>query len=180
VTADRFGQESLGSPVILPDFILPTAKVPRVDLPAMGGLTLAALAANRSMIQLFNPGGSNTDLLLKRIWGFTGAANALVLFTHDTALASLSTKSGALVRSEGTNQIAPVGQIRNAQASAVGTDIGSWTTLANTLVKLEFMTGDGDHFDGIVIQPGRGILIAPTDDNIEVRATFQWLERQTA
>lgn len=180
VVAERFGQQSLGAPVLLFDGILPTAKTPRVDLPAMGALNVAAEAAKRSMIQLFNPAGSNTSLLLKRLWVSSGADSAIELKIHDAALASVATTTGSMVRQEGTSQDSPIARIRHDKAASVGSAIGSFEALTDVLLLLNFQTGDGDHFDGFVIEPGRGILVAPNADNISIRTTWQWLERQTA
>lgn len=177
--AERFGQEALGAPTELASGILPIAKVARVDRPSMGATNVSALAANRSMIQLLNPAGTNTDLLLKRIWASSSATGIMQLSTHDAALASLVTTVASMVRQEGS-QFAPVGQVRFAQGAVVGSQIGSLALTADTLEKFEFMTGDGDHFDGFVLQPGRGILVAPASDNVGMTATFEWLERQTA
>ena len=177
--ADRFGQGRLGAPTELPATIFPVAKVARVDIPMMGTATVVAVAANRSMVQLFNPVGSNTDLLVKRIWAACASVNTLGLFTHDTALLTLSPLSGSMVRQEGSNQVAPIGQVRSVAAAAVGSQIGAFTLIADTPDTFEFYTGDGDQFDGFVIQPGRGILMAPSGDNITLRTTYEWLERQT-
>lgn len=178
--ADRFGQEALGSPTELPAVIHSMAKVARVDLPAMGGTTVAALAANRSMIQLLNPAGSNTDLLIKRIWLSTNAAAVLGIRTHDAALTGLLTSLASLVRQEGTSQVAPIGQLRSQQGTSVGSSFAFVTVPANVTLPMEFLVGDGEHFDGAVLQPGRGILVAPNNDNFQITATFKWLERQTA
>lgn len=176
--ADRFGQQSLGAQTELLSGIVPVAKVARVDLPMIGGIGIGALAANRSMIQIFNPAGSNTDLLIKRIWVSSGTTGTLLLRTHDTALTNLATGTGSMVRQEGSSQVAPIGQIRSVQGAAVGTSIGVVKVIEDATLPLEFFLGDGEHFDGFVIQPGRGILISPDTDNRSLAATFEWLERQ--
>lgn len=177
--ADRFGQQSLGAPTELPPLILPIAKVARVDLPCMGEGLMVALAANRSMVQLLNPAGSNTDLLVKRIWASAPANANIQVKTHDTALATLLTSLAALVRQEGTSQVAPIGQVRRTQGAAVGTTFALITVVSGVTESLNFDVGDGEEFDGIVLQPGRGILCDPGSDNVQMIATFHWLERQT-
>lgn len=176
--AERFGQEDLGHPTELHEGIFPIAKVSRVDLPAMGGVAVAALAANRSMVQLFNPARSNTDLLIKRIWMSSLTDQTINLRTHDNALPNLAPFIGVMVRQEGTNQKGAVGQVRSLQGAAVGTTIGIWQVLANVLELVDFMVGDGEHFDGLILQPGRGVLLSPSVDDAVMRATFQWLERE--
>jgi len=176
--AERFGQERLGTPTELADGILPIAKVARIDLPAMGAVTLAALAANRSMIQLRCPAGSNTDLQVKRIYVSSPTAVTINLRTHDNALPTLVSSSGVLVRQEGSNQVGVVGQVRTLRGSAVGGTIGIFEVLADDVQLIDFQVGDGEHFDGLILQPGRGILVSPAIDNIEIQATFHWLERQ--
>lgn len=178
VLAERFGQETLGAPVELPPFILPVAKVPRTDPPAMGGTAVGALAANRSMIQLLNPASSNTELLVKRIWASAGADATVNISTHDAPLATLATTRASMIRREGSNQTVPIGQIRHTKGAAVGSVTGFFFHEGQTGFTLDFSTGDGDHFDGFVLQPGRGILLDPGADNITMRATFEWLERQ--
>lgn len=180
VVAERFGQESLGAPVELPSRILPIAKVPRVDLPAMGTATVGPLAANRSMVQLMNPTGSNTDLILKRTWVSANAAASIQLSTHDTPLTDLETDTASLYRQEGSSQLQPVGQIRSVLGASVGDRFGSFRVPQDELELFEFDQGDGEHFDGIVISPGRGILMDPGADNVTIRVVLNWLERQTA
>lgn len=177
--AERFGQGSLGAPTELLAGILPVAKVTRVDQPAMGGVEVGALAANRSMIQLFNPAGSNTDLLLKRLWISSGATGTVNLRTHDTALTNVSAFTASMIRLEGSNQIAPIGQIRSVQATAVGATMAFYRVITDVVLEINFILGDGEEFDGFVIQPGRGLLVAPGSDEQVMRATWEWLERQT-
>jgi len=176
--AERFGQATLGTPTELADGILPIAKVTRVDLPAMGAATLTALSANRSMIQLRCPAGSNTDLQVKRIWVSSPTAVTINLRTHDNPLTNLISNTAVLVRQEGTNQVGAIGQVRTLKGSAVGGTIGIFEVLADELHLIDFQVGDGEHFDGLILQPGRGILVSPVLDNIEIQATFHWLERQ--
>jgi len=178
--ADRFGQQSLGAPTELFRGILPVAKVARVDLPSIGGIGVGGLAANRTMVQLFNPSGSNTDLMLKRIWVSSNTTGTLLLRTHDTALTTNQASKASMLRQEGTNQVQPIGQIRSVQGSAVGTSISFYKVIADTTFALEFRVGDGEHFDGFVIQPGRGILMLPDADDRSLTIVYQWLERQVA
>ena len=178
--AERFGNESLGAPVEVLPGIIPVAKVTRVDIPMMGTTTVAALAANRSQIQLFNPAGSNTWLILKRMWVGTGGGTTLNLKTHDTALTTLASTIASMLRQEGSSQVAPVGQVRQVQGAAVGSQIGLAAIQANITEFFDFFTDDGEEFNGLVIQPGRGILVSPNADNVEMKAMFQWSERQVA
>ena len=178
--AERFGQDQLGGPVALPDFILPVAKVPRVDLPSIGGAVVAALAANRSIVQLFNPAGSNTHLLLKRIWASATSATTMRIKTHDTALADSHTTIAAMIRQEGTSQVAPLAQIRSVQGADVGSIVAFLNLEINVTEEFNFIVSDGEHFDGFVIEPGRGILVVPSGDNVGMKATWHWLERQVA
>lgn len=177
--ASRFGRDQLGAPVEILNVIIPVAKVTRVDQPAMGGTTVAALAANRSMIQLLNPAGSNTDLLVKRIWLSSNAAIVVGLRTHDAPLSGLLTSLGSMIRKEGS-QVSPIAQLRSEQGTSVGSNLAFFTLDTNTNLTLDLTVGDGEEFDGLVIQPGRGILLAPNNDNTQITGSFQWLERQTA
>lgn len=177
--AARFGQETLGSPTELASGILPSAKVTRVDWPMLGGVEVAALAANRSMIQLLNPAKSNTDVFLKRIWFSRSSAGAINIRTRNATLLTLATSSASLFRQEGTSQIAPIAQIRTAQSAAVGGNIATYELEADIMELITFEVGDGQEFDGFLLQPGRGFLVAPDADNIAIRATFHWLERPT-
>lgn len=177
--AIRFGQESLGAPTFLPSFIQPIAKVAWVDRPAMGGLEVAALAANRSMIQLINPPGSGIDIYVKRLFVNLSAQGGFTLRTHNFNLTTLATTIAMMVRQRGATQFAPIGQIRSVQGAAVGGAFGSFGVLDDDPLELDFQIGDGQHFDGLVLQESRGILVAPDGDNLAIRATYHWVERQT-
>lgn len=175
--AERFGQESLGASVDLPPSIFPAAKVTRVDYPAMAGVDVAGLAANRSNIQLLNPVGSGTDLIIKRVWASVNPTESITFRTHDTPLTTLISTVTSMVRQEGTSQVFPVGQLRTAQSAAVGSTVSFVQGLANDTLFFNFEFDDGEEFNGFVLQPGRGLLIAPNADNIRMRATWMWLER---
>ena len=175
--AARFGQETLGPPAEISSLIQPSAKVTWVDQPAMGGLNVGALAANRSMIQLINPSGTNTDLYIKRVWVSLAASGGFTVRIHNTALTTLSTSVNSMIRQEGSSQVFPVGQIRSVQGAVVGTAFGSWGDVAGSREPLALSGDDSQHFDGLILQPGRGILFAPDGDNLSIRVTYHWFER---
>lgn len=177
--AERFGQEALGGSTELPPWIIPMAKTTRLDLPCMGHGLMAALAANRSMVQLFNPGDTNTDIYLQRLWCSSTADGNIQLKIHDTALTTNLSTNVALWRREGTSQPRPVAQVRKVQGASVGTVFGLVEVLDNVSQLVDFRLGDGQQHDGLVLQPGRGILLNPGGDNLQINVMFHWLERPT-
>ena len=135
---------------------------------AIGGDSVAALAANFSHVQLFNPASSSVNLVIEKISVTAGAANALVdLRSLTSALTTLSNNISNKLFKAST----PVGEIRTQQnASALGILI---TPLGAT------QEGLTEVFAGtlpFILPPSNGVLIVPQTANQAITVKFEWVE----
>lgn len=160
--------------------VVVTASVPRLDLQCAGNASLAALAANRSMIQIFNPVGSGITVILHRLWTSLGAAGIVRLLTHNTALADAVTSLAVMERALG-NQAEPAAQLRSARAAAVGTVVQAWELdTASRSYEWDLSRFGGVYdFEGPSLAEGRGLLLSPSIDNLAMIIGFLWSERIT-
>lgn len=133
----------------------------------MGGGVLAAVAANYSILQLWNPAGSDVMVVLQSITGFGGASpDSLNLFVHNAALAGgvLATSSNKYV-----GGAAPSAEIRWANAAAIG-----GTKFANFVLNVDarrlLFT------EPIIIPAGQGVTVCRVTLNVDNSATFEWIE----
>jgi len=148
------------------DFIIPTSEVPIVSQTAAGGGSLAALAANRSKIQLLNPVGNGYDLWIRYVGCETDGTVLLTLNHHDTALGTLVTTAEMLHMKTGQRDVSA--QVRTNQGTPDG----------NTIMHFIIRSLVGEFFfdRGVfVLEPGQGILTQP-QDNFANRTTYIWEE----
>ena len=156
-----------GAPLIA-DFILPVDQVPIVSESAIGGGSVAALAANRSLIQLLNPAANNYDLWVRYI-GVQITAAALILLRHfDTALGTPITATRQMLNMWGGERDTSA-TMHSDQGTAVGTTL-AFMPVRDLFSELHFDRG------AFIMQPGQGILTAPNADNIGIHTTYIWEE----
>ena len=174
----RFGvQKRPPESQIYPD-ILPVAQVPRLDNLCGGTKRVTALAANRSLVQLFNPSGSGVVVVLHKLWISLGAAGRVSIRTHNIALADAATALGVLNRIRG-NQSEPSAQMRSLQGTSIGNDILAWP-LDVVDKPYEFNVqrmDDSQEFFGPSLSEGAGFTVTPSSDNVELSVSFLWSER---
>lgn len=178
----RFGVKTTGVPVELGEFILPVGEVPRLDVLCGGGDTIAAEAAKRSQVQLFNPPGSGVTVILHRIWIALSASEIVTLRMHNTALADAGAFTPLILNRTAGNQPQPSAQIRTLKDAGLGTIAMFWPMVVAGLdyreIHLE-RVGAVQVFEGPSLAEGRGFNIVPSADNIGLTATFEWSERIT-
>lgn len=176
----RFGVKNVPPGFEVIDTVLPVAEVTRLDNLCGGGIEIAGLAANRSIVQLFNPRGSGVILILHRVWVSLEVAGVTGLRTHDTPLATLVTSVGVLNRTRG-NQPQPSGEIRSAQSGSVGADVIPWrVAVADETIEIPLGRLGGDQsFVGPSLAEGRGFAMVPSADDVRAGVSFLWSERIT-
>jgi len=135
-----------------------------------GGTSQAALAANNSHSQLFNPVNSGAIITLERIDLSTtigqlieyGLATVpLMNFTANHALRD--TREGILTQ--------PVGQVRDVQQPGSLPTLGMLFATTDTNVTFEGQRGL------FVLAPGTGLTLSTTTVNSTFRVTWLWRER---
>lgn len=136
----------------------------------LGTTSQAALAANLSHSQLFNPVGSNMILTVERvdlslpIGDFIEYAFAILPLTNAAAsVVFRDTRSGFT----GT----PVGQVRDVQQA------GGLPTIGGLFVSTDTNLSMQDKRGLFILEAGTGITFATTTVNRTFRVTYQWRER---
>jgi len=174
---DRLGVSVGGSePVELLNGVIATTPLPNTDLLCSGFGQLGATAAERSMIQLFNPASSPIDIIpvLAHVYNGTTATNKnCSLCSHDAALTTLSATVGPLTRPKGNLQ-GINGEVRTLSGVSAGTTIGGMLASADD-VDLVF-----EFPEGSILEPGRGLLWRPNANQVAMAATWVWYERVRA
>lgn len=138
------------------------------DLAYMDGTVVAALAANYSMCQLWNPAGSGVNVAIDRIWYAANVNLGLNFRTTTTALSTLVNQ----VKNKRINGPAGLTQIRTEQAAAfVGSQWGGhfYSPNANATTFWDFNYP-------LIIEPGNGLIAAPAAVNTSLQVMFEFLE----
>lgn len=154
------------------------AFVPRLDNLCGGFAQVAASAAKRAIIQLFNPIDSGVLLILHRAWISRETPGSITLRAHNTPLTTLVTNSDVLSRTLG-NQPEPSGQMRTQVVAAVG-DISLGWELDIALRSYEIdltRLGDENRYAGPSLAEGRGLQFVPGTDDVDQTVTMMWSER---
>lgn len=133
---------------------------------ASGTGALAALAANFNLFQLLNPTASGVLITCYLIIASVQTNDGITIMLSDAALTSLGT--AVVLRDRRVTQ-SPVGQFRQAQATAQpGTFVDSQFTLANSPYAYN---------QPVILPPGRGIVVSSRSVNIALATSFHWTER---
>lgn len=159
--------------------LFPVIDVERVpgELLLLGGTNLclgsglvAAVAAESSRIQVFNPEDSG-KLITVTLAIITSNASKKVRYarTNTALLSGLGTEVFRDTRLAGTSR--PVGQIRSDTTVALTDANGRFIMLANTPVFLR------DENSIMVLSPGSGFEVGAGDLNESIEVTFHWRER---
>lgn len=126
----------------------------------------AAVAAQFSHVQLFNPASSGVRLLVYRIFASSSLVTAYKLCRHDTELPTDATTKANLL----TSGSAPVARVRiTANAVEQGSQFGQHNGLANDARVI------ADDWLGEVAE-GHGLLIRQNQVNADLAVTYFWLE----
>lgn len=126
----------------------------------------AAVAAQYSYCQLFNPLGSGKQILVRQMNADAPIQTIIVAALYNTALATL-VGNGTNLLSGGA---ASVGEGRTgSDANPLGTGLASYDVLANTPI---FVGNDWI----AELSPGMGIIARVGTVNNGTRATFTWSE----
>lgn len=175
---NRFGWRGPWQDTEIPPLLQMVAPVQRLDLLCAGYGNLAAVAANVSQIQLFNPAGSNITIICHRIGMGIEIAGDIQMAFHDTELTTLiSGTSAALNRSPGTTPD-PTGQIRHVNGAAVGTIFfRAPLDVADRFYWFDFERAGDYEYHGISLAPGRGLIVRDTNNDIDTLVQFEWSER---
>jgi len=132
-----------------------------------GGTGLvAALAANVSIVQLFNPVGSLVTVIVKLITVNIQVQVSGGVTLYNTALTTL-VGNGANLLNGGANSVAEVRTIQTG--GALGTFIASYDLIANTPIVF-----GGDWL--VELGAGEGVTFQPGAVNFASRASFLWME----
>ena len=176
----RFGVTRTIQGSQITDDVQAVAAVPRTDVQCSGNATLAALAANRSQIQLFNPAGSGVTVIVHRIWTSMATAGLVRLGNHDTALADTDSATAVMERTRG-NQPEPAAQLRTHRAAAVGSVVQVFELdIADRTYQWELSRFGGVYdFEGPSLAEGRGFILSPSVDNLAFISGWLWTERIT-
>lgn len=134
----------------------------------MGGANKSAVASQYSAVQLLNPAASGIIISIRKIVGYTSAANGALHFRqYDTLLTAAGTgfnKNHGAAVSKGLIKT-------GSNASLLGTQINvnyrpsSWEPISDTLNNAPYILGEGE---GIIMQ---GSVV-----NMQAVSFFEWSE----
>lgn len=144
-------------------------RLANIDL-CMGGGFVAAVAAQASRGQIFNPAGSGKILTVTRA-GFSNTTSSIIRWGRQDTIqvGNLSTQIFVDVRHPLGNL--PTGQIRFEQSVAQANANGQTRNLANTPFTLENENGIA------VLTEGTGFEIGSDSNNVAMSFYFYWRER---
>lgn len=137
---------------------------------AYGGTKQAAVAAEFSKIQIFNPDDSGILITVTRMIVQAEVTGAIAWDINGTAIQSAVGNGRVRDTRVSTDEI-PTGQIRTDTSVGTTTITGTTKVLADTAFTLEDENGIA------VLAPGSGFQVGLLDANVTMRATFYWRER---
>lgn len=127
----------------------------------------AALAANNSHVQLFNPVGSSVVVFLDDLT-VGGILPLIVRVTQHTTALTFSLTAGLNKNIGGT---APVAELRNQQTSGfLGTEF------ANIDLGPALRQRAGIIFP-VQLDAGQGVVVVPTTQNVGLFVSWEWREK---
>lgn len=133
----------------------------------MGVVGVGALAANYSNTQIFNPVGNTKRLVISQVSATSTVAGAL--FQLRSLGSGLSTLNGVGV-SKNIGGGASLAELRSVQAASLsGSLLGQWNMVANTPFIYKCV-------EPVVLEPGKGLILANAALNADISATFEWSE----
>ncbi len=132
------------------------------ERPCIGGASRAALAANNSILQLFNPTASGVVARV-RFRVILGATGLLVLKTTQTILA---TAEATRFRNSGVSGLPACAVLSDHVVGVAGNTFLTHTVIADT----EGSWGD------FIVGPGFGLNVAALTVNVLTSAAFFWEE----
>jgi len=158
--------------------VVAVAPVPRLDVLCGGSKRLAALASNRSMVQLFNPVGSGVIATLHRIYVSVTTPAAVFLRKHNAALADAVTFIDVLNR-ELVIEPEPSCLMKSLRGTAVGaTTLEFDLDTADRMEEIDLTRlGETQKYAGASLAEGLGFVIVTTTDNVGLLVNYIWSER---
>lgn len=135
----------------------------------LGSASQAALAANFSHAQIFNPASSGKLVIIDRAFPTCVAATPNILGgLFNTAM---TTDAGANVKAnKNSGAVAPVAQMRG---QTNGTQLGTVYPVTLRNICVDFVVFDPP----IVLEAGEGFHFVPTAVNVDMSCAFQWREK---
>lgn len=129
---------------------------------------LSPLAANLSIVQLWNPAGSGKNAILENVVSVSATATG---FVHQFNAAAVTTLAASQGKPKLLNAVAaPVAQIRTVQqAGYPGTNI--WFS-SGPINNQNVWTPN----EPLVIPPGVGYCVAPQNVNQDISVSLEWYE----
>lgn len=159
-----------GSDRVLGEVSVINGELARVKAGAcfIGPVNQAGVAGQYSYTELWNPAGSGKNLILNKISAqCLTAAVSLYVARHNAALATLAGNGISKITSGGTG----AAELRaGTNAVLVGAPMGYFAIAAASDSK------DFDFSEPLIIQPGAGVLVNTLLFNVNLSATFQWIE----
>lgn len=140
---------------------------------ASGSISVPADAGNVSNVQLLNPAGSNTLVVVERCVISAGAASVVVVGFRASALTTLTGNTShrdTRNRSNPGNNLGLRAQVRTQLAPAT---LVTTFWLTARLSANQFVDVPMD----VVLAAGDGMVVSPSAVNLEARCTFFWRER---
>lgn len=130
------------------------------------GVKRDAAAGLYSHVQLFNPAASAITCIIRLTLASMGTASLIHVRTFDTALGTL-VGNGVNLRSGSAGAAAELRTTDNA--ARLGTAVHILHALATTPIPI----GPDWYFE---LGAARGVLVVPDDVNVNIAATFLWIE----
>ncbi len=137
---------------------------------AWGRVIVAAVAAQNSRAQLFNPAGSGKLITVTRLYPRVTVLDAVEMGTLGVALANLSAVSRYRDSRFGTT-LQPVGQLRE------DTNVGATPATFRFNAQITESLPIDDENDIAVLSPGFGLVVSTASVNIGLVVSFMWRER---
>ncbi|HDR9314049.1 TPA: hypothetical protein QDB16_000488 [Burkholderia vietnamiensis] len=128
----------------------------------------AAVAAQFSQVQLWNPAANPNRLVLEQIQLYAGSLCTMLLESSQVQLATL-VDQGQAKKLGGTASAAGVFAAATAVAPPTNTALGGYSLAAN-------VTTTASLREPIVIPPGYGLIAVTPTANVGTTATFEWYE----
>lgn len=140
----------------------------KAGLVYMGSTGIAGAAGAYSICQLWNPAGTNKNLVLNKCSVFSASPQQVSISVYNAAFGSVS---GAVLSKKIDAVGASVAQLRNGTSvSGIGSTMGQFG------IEATYGSKDFQFSEPIVIPPGCGIIAHAQAFNITQWATFQWNE----
>lgn len=133
----------------------------------MGADYVAASVGNFSITQLWNPVGSEKNVFIEQIFIGCSSNTGISISKHNAELTIAGTSQPISKNISGSAGIALIKNQTNV--AYLGTVMGSISILASTTFQYKFT-------EPLLLNPGYGMMINPTNVNMDIRATFEFFE----